>query len=166
MNGNPSASGSCQTLFIFIKRPLAFLMLVGWATWLHAASAHAEVPVPDVQASSSKSKSEKSDRTARYSIDYLTKLYQGRTYLSPLPRGVDTAPFKSAAREAALAYIAGVVDSGEGVHWCVNSSNTPPREIDQQLIDALLLNRQNQSSAAKALAESLTRKFACTRKTK
>jgi Rap1a immunity proteins len=101
------------------------------------------------------------DATARYSISYLVRLHQGEQFLMPAPPGADTAPFKQGARQAAQAYVAGVIDSAEGVRWCVNRSTVPPRELDQQLIDALAAHPQPESNAAKALSRALAKRFPC-----
>lgn len=104
------------------------------------------------------------DRAARYSGSYLVQLYQGETYLAPLPPGTDPQPYKTDANHAAHAYLSGVIDSGEGIHWCVNFSTTPPLEVDKQLIDALMLHKHPQANAAKILATILVKRFPCSQK--
>ena len=122
----------------------------------------AEPPTP-IKASSSAIE-QRIDQSARYSTRYLVQLYQGDTYLSPLPKDADERPYKDAARNAALAYLAGVIDSAEHIRWCVNQSSLPPREVDQLLINELVKKENQQISAAKALGEVLSKRFPCQRK--
>ncbi len=89
----------------------------------------AETPAPNKAPNNATE--QRADLSARYSIRYLVQLYQGATYLSPLAKDADERPYKDAARNAALAYVAGVIDSAERIRWCVNQSSLPPREVDQ-----------------------------------
>jgi hypothetical protein len=104
--------------------------------------------------------------SARYSADYLIQLYRGDTLLAPLAPGADSIAAKAAAKQAAQGYIAGTVDAGEGVRWCVNQSFIPPKELDEQLIQSLVKNAKQQSNAAMLLGIELSKRFPCKRAAK
>ena len=131
---------------------------------LGVAVAEPPAPIKVLTKASSSTMEQRIDQSARYSTRYLVQLYQGDTYLSPLPKDADERPYKDAARNAALAYVAGVIDSAEHIRWCVNQSSLPPREVDQLLIDELIKRENQQISAAKALGEVLSKRFPCQRK--
>jgi hypothetical protein len=106
------------------------------------------------------------ESSARYSTGYLVQLYRGETLLAPLPPGADSAAARATAKQAAIAYISGVIDTAEGVRWCVNRSAIPPRELDEQLIEVLFKSTKQQSNAAHALAAELSKRFTCRKASK
>lgn len=63
-------------------------------------------------------------------------------------------------------FIAGVLDAGEDISWCVRRSNIPPYEVDEEII-SMLMGVQAHDAAlgargtAKIIAKYLERAYSC-----
>lgn len=100
---------------------------------------------------------------ARITVERLLFMADGYP-LTPLPepdwpeilrRGV--------ARDEVSAFMAGVIDNGEGEQWCVGQSGVPPHEVDTRIVAALRLQAQPKAGAARAVAALLTTFYPCQR---
>lgn len=65
-------------------------------------------------------------------------------------------------------FIAGVVDAGEDIYWCIRRSNIPPHEIDEEIIAMLFKVQAHDEElrvrgTAKIIAKYLEKKYRCDR---
>lgn len=81
----------------------------------------------------------------RVPTDRFQAMAQGRP-ASPLPPSINEQTSKGIARDQLRMYLAGIVDSGEGIYWCVQKTGLPPHELDTLLIRHV----ENQAKAQQA----------------
>ncbi|WP_152663069.1 Rap1a/Tai family immunity protein [Arsukibacterium ikkense] len=102
---------------------------------------------------------------ARVPLDRLQALSNGQP-VTPLPPSFSAQATKGIANDQLAMYLAGVIDSGEGQHWCVAASGLPPHDVNQQLLAELQRDLQQKKVAANAnsavqLASKLKVLFPC-----
>lgn len=106
--------------------------------------------------------------TAAESLSYhmrvakLLGMVDGTPYTPPLPQSVWTSQLTSVvSKDEALLYLYGVIDSGEGVRWCVSRSPVAPPERYGVVFNALRNVKDKEGSAALAIDEILSKEFPC-----
>ena len=96
----------------------------------------------------------------RMSVERLLRLADGTPFSPPLP-GWSPALSARLASEQADLYISGVVDTGEGVRWCLSHARIPPHEVNQAVIAALRPAASPTGNAAMAVGKALAALYPC-----
>lgn len=98
-------------------------------------------------------------------LGHLLSMAEGRPW-TPLPPPIAEGTRAGVARDQARIYMAGVVDSGEALRWCIGATGIPPYEVQMLLVSRLservdVEPEITDDNAASWMAVVLEKEFPC-----